>query len=36
MLKVYIYGLKCPEKGIVRYVGKSKNPKKRLQNNAKE
>ena len=29
MLKVYIYGLKCPEKGIVRYVGKSKNPKQR-------
>lgn len=26
---VYIYGLKCPEKGIIRYVGKSKKPKSR-------
>ena len=27
--KVYIYGLKCPEKDIIRYVGKSKKPKSR-------
>ena len=27
--KVYIYGLKCPETGIIRYVGKSKKPKSR-------
>jgi group I intron endonuclease len=27
--KVYIYGLKCPTKNVVRYVGKSKNPKRR-------
>jgi group I intron endonuclease len=26
---VYIYGLKCPEKNIIRYVGKSKKPKSR-------
>jgi group I intron endonuclease len=26
---VYIYGLKCPEKDIIRYVGKSKKPKSR-------
>ena len=25
----YIYGLKCPEKEIIRYVGKSKKPKSR-------
>lgn len=25
----YIYGLKCPEKDIIRYVGKSKKPKSR-------
>ena len=28
--KVYIYGLKCPETNIIRYVGKSKNPDKRI------
>lgn len=27
---VYIYGLKCPVAGVVRYVGKSINPQKRL------
>jgi group I intron endonuclease len=27
--KVYIYGLKCPETGVIRYVGKSKKPKSR-------
>ena len=27
--KVYIYGLKCPINSVIRYVGKSKNPKKR-------
>jgi len=27
--KVYIYGLKCPEKRIIRYIGKSKKPKSR-------
>ena len=27
--KAYIYGLKCPKAGIIRYVGKSKNPIKR-------
>lgn len=27
--KVYIYGLKCPEKGIIRYIGKSKKPNSR-------
>ena len=26
---VYIYGLECPEKNIIRYVGKSKKPKSR-------
>ena len=26
---VFIYGLKCPEKDIVRYIGKSKSPKRR-------
>lgn len=26
---VYIYGLKCPEKNIIRYIGKSKKPKSR-------
>lgn len=26
---VFIYGLKCPEKGIIRYIGKSTNPKRR-------
>ena len=28
--KVYIYGLKCPKTNIIRYVGKSKNPEKRI------
>ena len=27
---VYIYGLKCPVAGVIRYVGKSINPEKRL------
>lgn len=27
---VYIYGLKCPVAGVIRYVGKSINPQKRL------
>lgn len=26
---IYIYGLKCPEKNIIRYIGKSKKPKSR-------
>lgn len=29
--EVYIYGLKCPEKGVVRYIGKSKKPKARYR-----
>ena len=28
---VYIYGLKCPHSGAVRYIGKSNNPSKRLR-----
>ena len=27
--EVYIYGLKCPEKDVIRYIGKSKKPKSR-------
>jgi len=27
---IYIYGLKCPDSGEIRYIGKSENPKKRL------
>ena len=30
MAKVFIYGLKCPIAGVIRYVGKSTNPQKRL------
>ncbi len=26
---IYIYGLKCPEKDVIRYIGKSKKPKSR-------
>ncbi len=28
---VYIYGLKCPLAGVIRYVGKSQNPSQRLR-----
>jgi hypothetical protein len=28
---IYIYGLKCPHSGAVRYIGKSVNPKKRFR-----
>lgn len=31
MVTVYIYGLKCPLAGIIRYIGKSINPSRRLR-----
>lgn len=30
-MKIFIYGLVCPVSGVVRYVGKSTNPEKRLR-----
>lgn len=30
MKKIWIYGLKCPIAGVIRYVGKSENPHKRF------
>ena len=28
---IYIYGLKCPVEGVIRYVGKSVQPEKRIR-----
>ncbi len=36
MATVYIYGLKCPIAGVVRYIGKSIDPQRRLKQHIKD
>ena len=31
-MRVYIYGLRCPLVGVIRYIGKSVNPERRMSN----